>query len=83
MGPDRESGGVNDSFRPLRPERLFRPGQTVRWNPPAGAYSPASAQSRYAGMTGSVISSRDDGYAVVMIGNDGAMLCNTAYLETA
>lgn len=69
-------------YRPLVPDRVFRVGQLVRWNPPLGAYSPRSAQSLYAGKSGLVVALYADDAAFVSFGSRH-ILCNTAYLEQA
>jgi hypothetical protein len=68
------------SYNPKPPERCFKAGSLVRWNPPDGAYSPRSAQYQVSGQAGLFISYYSDDMAFVAF-NAPAVLCNTAYLE--
>lgn len=68
------------SYNPQLPDRCFRIGALVRWNPPVGAYSPRSGQALHAGLSGLVVSLYADDAAFVNFGNC-QILCNTAYLE--
>jgi len=65
----------------LRADRVFRPGQVAFWNPPAGAYSPESAQQQHARQKGIVHSVHRDSYATVRFGDGATVLLSTDYLE--
>lgn len=56
----------------------FRRGSAVRFNPPPGAYSKQSKQSKCAGQRGSIIGLMGDGYATIRF-NRMDCLCNLAY----
>lgn len=61
----------------LNPKR----GKTVRFNPPAGAYSAASAQAQMIGKTGVLMGGTDE-YAVVHFPDlERVLTIQTAYLE--
>lgn len=68
-------------YRPLPPERVFRVGERVRFAPPAGAYSPHSAQHRHVGDAGVVVKRVTDSYVSVLFREGAAVLIDPAYLR--
>jgi hypothetical protein len=62
-------------------ERVFHPGQAIRWNPPARAYSPQSMQARFAGQTGVVERVYNDSYLLATINDRTGVLLNTDFVE--
>lgn len=63
------------------PQNLFYPNDCVRFQPPPGAYSPDSPQSRAVGLTGKVCRPWGNDYAVVHIPGLRPLLYPTAYLR--
>lgn len=66
--------------RAQRAEQSFRPGQLVRFNPPAGAYSRVSEQHRQAGNPCQVVSSWNDSTVTVMFGDGNTIAVDSSYL---
>lgn len=65
-----------------RSKRAFRPGQTIRWNPPVGAYRTKSMQALAAGQTGVVERICNDSYLLAEIAGWTGVLLNTDFVET-
>lgn len=65
----------------LRATRVFRPGQVALWNPPAGAYSPTSAQQNHARQKGIVQAVYRDSYVTLRFSDNAIVLLSTDYLE--
>ncbi len=68
-------------YSALRALRVFRPGQVLLWNPPAGAYSATSAQQSYALQKGIVHAVYRDSYVTLRFGDGAIVLLSTDYLE--
>ena len=66
---------------PPRSDRAFRPGQTIRWNPPVGAYGTKSMQAIAAGQTGIVERIYNDSYLIAAIAGWTGVLLNTDFVE--
>ena len=66
-----------------RSKRAFRPGQTIRWNPPCGAYGSKSMQAIAAGETGVVERIYNDSYLIAAIAGWTGVLLNADFAETA
>ena len=67
--------------RPLAPERVFRSGQACRFTPPAGAYSPSSAQAKHAGKACQVVRVWNDSTVTVLFDGGITLPVNSAYLQ--
>lgn len=65
----------------LKAERTFHRGQTIRWNPPPGAYSPKSMQALAAGHVGSVERIYNDSYLLAEISGWQGVLLNLDFVE--
>lgn len=65
----------------LRSERTFRPGQTIIWNPPPGAYGQKSMQALAAGHTGVVERTYNDSYLLASIAGRTGVLLNADFVE--
>lgn len=66
----------------MRSERNFRPGQTIRWNPPVGAYGKKSMQALAAGQVGRVERIYNDSYLIAEIAGWTGVLLNADFVET-
>lgn len=64
-----------------RSKRAFFPGQTIRWNPPVGAYGAKSMQAIAAGQTGVVERIYNDSYLLASIAGWTGVLLNTGFVE--
>jgi hypothetical protein len=64
-------------------KRVFRPGQSIRWNPPPGAYSPKSLQARAGGQVGQVERLYNESYLVATIAGGTGVLLNVDFVEAA
>lgn len=64
-----------------RPQRSYRRGDTVWWEPLRGVYSNQSEQYRQARHHGMVLRMLTDDRALVTFGGGRAITCNTAYME--
>lgn len=69
-----------DLNRAHRPERFFKTGQLVRFDPPPGAYSKSSEQHHRRNQTGIVYRIWADDRAEVLFGRI-LITTNTAYLQ--
>lgn len=65
-----------------RAERTFRPGQTILWNPPPGAYGQKSMQALAAGQTGVVERIYNDSYLLAEIAGRTGVVLNADFVET-
>lgn len=70
-------------FGATRPERMFLPGDLVRFEPPAGAYSPRSEQARVAGTPALVVAVWNDSQCAVAFGDGKAIVVDSSYLTRA
>lgn len=64
-----------------RSKRTFRSGQTIRWNPPRGAYGPNTMQALAAGQVGRVERIYNDSYLLAEIAGWTGVLLNADFVE--
>jgi len=74
---------MSEHAQPTRSPRRFHVGQSVKWNPPEGAYGPQAMQSLLRGQTGKVTKLWNELYLLADIGQRRDVLLNLDYVEAA
>jgi hypothetical protein len=65
----------------LTPERSFKPGERIVFNPPPGAYSPVSLQRKLAGQSATVRRMANDDYVIADFESRHGVLLNSCFVE--